>query len=258
MLSLPLLLATTALASSAPSLGLALAAEAGLDGPDLALDFQNTALVARGERTLVTFLPMRVSWDFMDEQARPETFDRLELGLLGTERAVEDGRLLVSLTVLSASHDHDLGVIDATALGGEVSMFVYEQLVSVGMGLDVRYRAHTNGDLLHSFSILHHQAVVGIPVHVRAVTPSDLPWFVDGSLVVRPSPVAWGGGSFFVDSKARIVGGYQVFDGEDVDIRAQGILDWIRDGDAYPWLVSANQRGAFSELTWRGGMALVF
>ena len=87
-----------------------------------------------------------------------------------------------------------MGLIDATALGSDISMFVVEELVTVGMGLDVRYRAHTTGDLVHSASISHHQAVVGIPFTVTAVSPPDLPWFATGSLVVRPNPVAYGEG----------------------------------------------------------------
>ena len=99
---------------------------------------------------------------------------------------------------------------------------------------------------------------VGIPVSVHVSTPSDFPWFASGSLTVRPNPVAWGEGSFFVDMKANLAGGYEVFDGDEVDIRAQTELSWIRDGDAYPWIFTHPQRITDFQLSGRAGLVLLF
>jgi hypothetical protein len=258
MFSILLSLVSPVFAIATPNLGVDLGAEEGPYGSDLTLDFHNTALTAKGERTVATFIPMMLSWDFIDDETRPKTFDRLELGLLRTDTAIEDGKMVVGVTFVDASQDYDMGLLDATALGTDVSVFLVEDLVAVGLGLDVRYRAHTTGDIVRSASILHHQVVVGIPVTVQAFTPDAYPWFATGSLMVRPNPVAWGEGEFFVDMNAQFTGGYEVFDGEDVDIRAQVALSWIRDGDAFPWIYGAPQRAMDSERTLRAGMALHF
>jgi hypothetical protein len=176
MWALLLLIAHQAFALSQPSLGLALGTEDGQYGPDLTLDFHASALTVRGEQTTAIFLPLMVSWDFIADESRPKNLDRFEFGLLRTDRSIEDGKMVVGFTVLSASHDYDLAVIDATALGSDVSIFLVEDLVALGLGLDVRYRAHTVGDITRSATILHQQAVGGIPLSITAFSPPQSPW----------------------------------------------------------------------------------
>ena len=249
-----LLLALAPSAQAAPAgLSLSLGTESGEEGRDLLLDLAVSGFVVQGENTRVGLLPFAVSWDFLEPSGASKIIDRLELGLVTTERQLEGGMVTLGFTLPVAQYDYDMTLLDATAFGGRVQVQVLDEILWLGLGLDARYRAR-----LVYWAVYEQHVVVGIPLSAQVRSPSRFAWFAEADLMLRANPVAWGHGAFFLDSRNLLRGGYTVLDGEEIDLRPEASLEWRYVGLAYPAYATQYGPQSMSEWTFALGITLLF
>jgi len=242
------------------SLSLGMASEHDGADPEWMLDFQSGGIVSHGKRNnTAAWLPFAVSWDFLEEDGSQKIADRVAFCFVTTNRQLEDGKVALDFTFPSAVADYDMAQLDATAMGGTVSMDVWEDYLRAGLGLDIRFRAR-----LTYWSLSHYHAVVGVPLFVTAASPVDVPWFAYGEFRFRPNPVAWGEENFFVDASAQVRLGYTVVEGEEIKLRPEFRYDWLMDTLTYPYVetvpgeVVSSSPEKFAEWTLTMGLSLLF
>lgn len=247
-----LALIPTALAADTPAHGaeLEIAIEQGEDGTDLLLDLGAKGLRHDGVQSTGHWFGLHVSWDFQGGDAN-EIIDRLELSFLEVSRPFEKDRLTLDLVFLEAVYDYDAGMIDATALGGGVTIALLEPYLSASVGLDVRYRAQAT-----FWTVRNHNALVGIPISLTAAWQGEVPLFAEGRVMVRPSIAAWGLASAILEVEADASAGYVVLDGEEVDVRI--FLAGTYRLDTWTWGPGSRGADRLSEWTASGGVGLRF
>ena len=142
-------------------------------------------------------------------------------------------------------------MIDATALGGGVSVVLLDPYLSASVGLDVRYRAQAS-----FWAVRNHNALVGIPLSLNGAWQGELPLFAEGRVMVRPSIAAWGQATTILEVEADASGGVVVLDGEEVDVRL--FLGGTYRLDTWTWGPGARGTDRLSEWTASGGASLRF
>jgi len=250
----PALLALLPIAGAAdtPQRGaeLEFAVERGDDGTDLLLDLGARGLRHDGVQSTGHWFGLHVSWDFQGNDGM-EIIDRLELSFLEVTRPFEQDRLTLDLVFLEATYDYDAGMIDATALGGGVTIVLLDPYLSASVGLDVRYRAQAG-----FWVVRNHNALVGIPLSLDASWQGEIPLFAEGRLMVRPSIAAWGQATAIFEVEADASAGYVVLDGEEVDVRL--FVGGTYRLDTWTWGPGGRGTGRLSEWTGSGGAGLRF
>ncbi len=253
-LSLLLLAASPAQAEAAFG-GVAVTFGAEVDGQgfDPLLDVTARPVITDSGRFDTHWAPLHLSWSFLGGSAK--IFDRVDIAVLETERSLEQGRASVTARLPAIVYDYDMRVADLDILGGGVAVKLVGDLVKMKVGLDVRTRF-----AMTSWVPSNATLALGIPLGVVVRSPSDRPYYVQGTLDVRPGIGIIGDAGFLFDTRLLVRGGYIIIQGEEIDMRVLADVDFAFDNAAYQDSVIPEyvERVAFWELTASAGLSLRF
>ncbi|GEM_PF-2727443 len=253
LLSLLLLSAPAQAAGQFGGVSVSFTAEVDSTGFDPLLDVTARPLITDNGRFETHWVPFSLSWSFLGGSAK--IFDRVDLAILETERSLEQGRAAVTARLPGIVYDYDMRVADLDILGGGVSVKLVGDQVKMRVGMDVRTRF-----AMTSWVPSNATLALGIPLGVVVRSPADRPYYLLGTLDVRPGIAMVGDAGFLFDAQFKGRGAYIIIQGQDIDMRVFADLDFRFDNAAYTTtgLSDTVSRVAFWELSGSGGLLLRF
>ncbi len=254
-LLLPLLLSSAPVSAAGTFGGVAVSfsAEVDSEGFDPLLDVSARPLITDNGRFETHWVPLSLSWSFMGGSTK--IFDRVDIAILETERSLEQGRAAVTARLPGIVYDYDMRVADLDILGGGVAVKLVGDQVKMRVGMDVRTRF-----AMTSWVPSNATLALGIPLGVEVRSPSDRPYYLLGTLDLRPGIAMLGDAGFLFDAQLKGRAAYIIIQGDEIDMRVFGDLDFHFDNAAYTTtgLSDTISRVAFWELSGSAGLSLRF
>ncbi len=253
MSPLLLLLSAPALASGQfGGVAVSFSAEVDSQGFDPTLDVAARPFITDNGRFDTHWVPLSLSWSFLGGSAK--IFDRVDVAILETERSLEQGRAAVTARLPGIVYDYDMRVADLDILGGGVSVKLIGDQLKMKVGMDVRTRF-----AMTTWVPSNATLALGIPLGVEVRSPSDRPYYLQADLDVRPAIGIVGDTGFLFDLRFKGRAAYIIIQGQDIDMRVFGDLDFGIDNAAYDETITGEvTRVAFWELTGSAGLSLRF
>jgi hypothetical protein len=253
LLSLLLLSGPVHAAGTFGGVAVSFSAEVDQDGFDPLLDVTARPLITDNGRFETHWAPLSVSWSFLG--GADKIFDRVDIAILETERDLEQGKASVTARLPGIVYDYDMRVADLDILGGGVAVKLVGDQVKMRVGMDVRTRF-----AMTSWVPSNATLALGIPLGVEVRSPSDRPYYLLGTLDLRPGIAMVGDAGFLFDAQLKGRGAYIIIQGDEIDMRVFADLDFAFDNAAYTTVGVSETitRVAFWEISGAAGLSLRF